>query len=136
MTIKKPSAERTQRRPGKIIKERVLCRLDNINDGDSKELALNESSRVTLCVTRQDHAVHAYINSCPHTSAPLNWSADKFLSWDGTMIQCGLHGALFRIADGLCIWGPCLHQSLTAVSVAVRDGNVLLLEEDKISTIR
>jgi nitrite reductase/ring-hydroxylating ferredoxin subunit len=134
---KKPSAKRTQRRrPGEKIKERVLCRLDDINDGGSKEIAMNESNLVTLCMVRQDDAVHAYVNSCPHTGAPLNWSADKFLSRDGTMIQCGLHGALFRIADGRCIWGPCLHQSLIPVPVAVRDGDVLLLEEDKISAIR
>jgi nitrite reductase/ring-hydroxylating ferredoxin subunit len=37
-----------------------------------------------------------------------------------------MHGARFRIADGYCVFGPCLGKSLAAVPVAVVDGMVVL----------
>ncbi len=105
--------------------ELTLCRLDAIIDGESKEVFLYDD-RISLCLVRQGMTVYAYINSCPHTGAPLNWDRDRFLTRDGDMIQCTLHGALFRIGDGLCTWGPCLHQRLTAVPIVIRDGMVIL----------
>jgi len=107
--------------------EQLLCRLDDIVDGGSKEVSLSDD-HITLCVVRQGTTVHAYINSCPHTGAPLNWDGDRFLTRDGDMIQCAIHGALFRISDGLCMWGPCLKQRLTAVPITVR-GDVILLTD-------
>jgi len=40
------------------------------------------------------------------------------------------HGALFRINDGLCIWGPCLHIRLSTVPVILRDGDIELVGEN------
>lgn len=111
--------------------QRVLCRIEDIADGDSKEIDLLDESDFTLCLIRWKTAVYAYRNSCPHTGAPLNWTKDKFLSLDGAMIQCGLHGALFRIEDGLCTWGPCLNKRLLPIPVAVRNGNIVLVDENK-----
>ena len=111
--------------------EHRLCRFDDIVDGTSKEVSLN-GHRATLCLVRQNTTVHAYINSCPHTGAPLNWVGDQFLNRDGDMIQCAVHGALFRITDGACIWGPCLHQCLTAVPIIIRDGEILLSGDARI----
>jgi nitrite reductase/ring-hydroxylating ferredoxin subunit len=107
--------------------EQVLCRLEEIADGGSKEIVLRGTSDFSLCLVRQEENVYAYRNPCPHTGSPLNWVADKFLSLDGEMIQCALHGALFRITDGLCIWGPCLHKKLTPVAIANRDGDIVLV---------
>ena len=109
----------------------MLCRLDDIADG-GKEVILSDDSPYSLCLVRRNVTVYAYINSCPHTGAPLNWGADKFLNWDQTLIQCAFHGAQFQIDDGLCVRGPCLHQRLAAVPVFVRDGDVILADEDKI----
>ena len=105
--------------------ELLLCRLDEIVDGASKELAV-PGARSTLCLVREGATVHTYVNACPHTGAPLNWDGDRFLTRDGNMIQCAIHGALFRITDGRCMWGPCLHQRLTAVPTIIRDGVILL----------
>lgn len=52
------------------------------------------------------------------------------------MIQCALHGALFHITNGLCMWGPCLHQRLTSVPVVIRDGDIVFLDENKTSVLR
>jgi nitrite reductase/ring-hydroxylating ferredoxin subunit len=109
--------------------ERVLCRLDDIVDCGSKEISLHDK-QITLCLVRQDTTVYTYINSCPHTGAPLNWGDDRFLTRDGDLIQCAMHGALFRIDDGLCVWGPCLDRRLTAVPTIHRDGDILLANEE------
>ncbi len=128
MSHKKPTAKETDppATPG-TTQERVLCRLDEIAGG-GKEAAVPDDDTYTLCLVRQGDKVHAYRNSCPHTGAPLNWGADKFLSLEGTMIQCAVHGALFRIADGMCVWGPCLNRGLTPVAVDIKDGNIVLAD--------
>jgi nitrite reductase/ring-hydroxylating ferredoxin subunit len=65
---------------------------------------------------------YGYINSCPHTGAPLEWMPNQFLSLDGEHIQCSLHGARFTIDQGLCIHGPCLGQSLAPVELDITAG--------------
>ena len=109
--------------------ELTLCRFDEIIDGASKEVSLN-NNHTSLCLVRKGANVFAYANSCPHTGSPLNWIGDQFLARDGDLIQCAVHGALFRITDGLCIWGPCLHQRLTAVPIIIRDGDIILTTDN------
>jgi len=77
-------------------------------------------------VVRQGTAFFAYLNRCPHTGAPLNWNPDQFLTLTGELIQCSLHGALFEIADGKCIAGPCMGGSLTAIPLRVEAGEILI----------
>ena len=59
--------------------------------------------------------VFAYLNSCPHTGAPLNWQENQFLDLSKTHILCSIHGARFRIENGLCIEGPCKGQMLKRI---------------------
>jgi nitrite reductase/ring-hydroxylating ferredoxin subunit len=63
-------------------------------------------------VVHRGGRLYAYRNRCPHTGVELNWLPGQFLSIDGEHIQCATHGALFRIEDGLCVYGPCSGQSL------------------------
>ncbi len=57
----------------------------------------------------------AYINHCPHTGAPLDWVPDQYLNLDQSYIQCAMHGALFEIETGLCVYGPCVNRRLESV---------------------
>lgn len=100
-----------------------LCRLEEIADG-GREIPLGGDR--SLFLIRRQAAVYAYLNACPHTGSPLNWGRDQFLNWDGSLIQCSFHGALFRIEDGLCVWGPCATQHLERVPITVRGGAVIL----------
>lgn len=59
--------------------------------------------------------VFSYINRCPHTGINLNWQPLQFLDTSKQLIQCSMHGALFRIDNGLCVRGPCLGASLASV---------------------
>jgi nitrite reductase/ring-hydroxylating ferredoxin subunit len=45
------------------------------------------------------------------------------------MIQCALHGALFRIEDGYCLYGPCQGASLHPLPLR-QEGAVVIIENE------
>ena len=99
---------------------RVLCELDDIEDGEAKSFSFGEGSDAReIFVVREDDRVFGYVNSCPHLGTPLNWSGDTFISADSGLIICATHGALFEIEDGDCVSGPCAGQALEAVPVGL-----------------
>ncbi len=101
------------------------CRLADLPQG-SHGLLRDETGRYRLLVVRRGDELHAYHNRCPHTGAPLEWREHDFLDREGRYIQCSLHGALFRIEDGLCLAGPCRGRSLERVELELSgDGTVL-----------
>ena len=105
-----------------------LCRLDELADPGSRGLVIRHAgSDYHVFVVRRGNQAHGYLNSCPHTGAPLDWVQDEFLSPDQSHIQCAMHAALFRLDDGVCVAGPCAGQALTRLPVAVEDGVVMLL---------
>ena len=77
-------------------------------------------------LVQKETRVFAYRNRCPHTGAPLDWSPDQFLDPDAAFIQCAMHGALFQIENGLCVFGPCVHQQLEPLPLTIRDEQVFL----------
>ncbi len=109
---------------------RVLCRLEEIEDGGAKGFDLgSEETPLEIFLVRQGPRVFAYRNSCPHTGSPLDWAPDDFMSEDGAHIMCHTHGALFEIADGFCVAGPCAGDALRPVAVTLDGaGNVVLSE--------
>ena len=107
----------------------VLCRLEEIEDGEGKGFTVETDEGPTdIFVVREGASAYGYVNSCPHTGTPLDWVPDRFMSEDGSYIMCATHGALFEIEDGDCIAGPCAGDRLTDVPVTVApDGRVVLL---------
>jgi nitrite reductase/ring-hydroxylating ferredoxin subunit len=105
----------------------VLCRLDEIEDGEGRGFLLGEGlDRLDVLVVRDGTRAYGYVNACPHVGTPLDWIPDDFMSEDGAHILCHTHGALFRIADGYCVAGPCAGDRLTALPLEIDgDGNVL-----------
>ena len=105
----------------------VLCPFDALADPGAKGVTLEtqEGRREIFVVRRLGH-VFTYENACPHIGTPLDFLPDRFLTRDGRHLLCSTHGALFDIASGLCIHGPCRGQSLKPVPVTVRDGQVVL----------
>lgn len=114
------------------MRELALCRLSELAELGSKGFTLNlgGDDDLRLFVVRRDGAVFAYRNRCPHTGAPLEWQPDQFLDYDGSFIQCAMHGALFDIADGHCLRGPCVGDRLEPLSVGVRDAMVFLVLDE------
>lgn len=90
--------------------EIILGALADIPADGARGYQLREDFNVFA--VRSGHEVHVYRNRCPHTGVELNWMPHKFLDRDGQYIHCSSHGALFDIASGKCIVGPCGGQFL------------------------
>ena len=58
-------------------------------------------------VIRTPDGLRAFRNRCRHWPVPLDQDDGDFWNGDLGMVQCKVHGALFRPADGLCVLGPC-----------------------------
>jgi len=59
----------------------------------------------------------AYLNRCPHWGVDLDMGDGRFYAADVDRIYCKNHGALFRVADGMCDHGPCLGKALESLRV-------------------
>ena len=100
-----------------------ICDLNQLDDPGSREFVLWQGEvKVEGFVVQKDGIVSAFLNRCPHTGAPLNWSPHQFLDMEGDFIQCSLHGAIFRMQDGFCVRGPCVGESLESIPVMLEEG--------------
>jgi nitrite reductase/ring-hydroxylating ferredoxin subunit len=103
-----------------------LCRLTELDDPGSRGFQIQTPKGPADCVlVRRGGDVFGYLNRCPHTGAPLDWTPGQFLDQSGELIQCAMHGALFLIGTGECVRGPCVGTSLDPVPVALKDGWVM-----------
>jgi nitrite reductase/ring-hydroxylating ferredoxin subunit len=103
-----------------------LCALEDLPDPGSRGFLYRTGEALFLgFVVRRDDAVLGYIDRCPHAGMPLALMPNRYLTREGDLIVCSAHGALFRVADGLCVGGPCAGRSLTPWPVIVEDGAVL-----------
>ena len=95
-----------------------LCSIDDIPEAGSKGFVVNN---IQLFAVKKHGQVYLYENHCPHLGIQLEFMPDQFLDSEGSLIQCAMHGALFRIDDGYCIAGPCVDQSLTSAPFIIQN---------------
>ena len=105
----------------------VLCALTDIEDGEARGFTLADGR--DIFVVREGGAAYGYVNSCPHQGTPLDWTPDQFISEDTGLILCATHGALFEIADGACVSGPCEGDRLTPVALRVDESGAVVLRD-------
>lgn len=106
----------------------VLCRIDELPDGAARGFDPARTGRDRMFVVRQGAHVVAYRDACPHIDgAPMAWRKDAYLSGDRRHIACHAHGALFDIATGACVLGPCLGRSLSVVALRQLPGGELCI---------
>ena len=97
-----------------------LCRLDELPDGESRGFDPWQEGQDSVLLVRRGDRVVAWRDACPHHGGtPMAWRKDAYLNGDRTRIVCAAHGAQFDIETGVCTLGPCLGQSLQAVTVKV-----------------
>jgi nitrite reductase/ring-hydroxylating ferredoxin subunit len=107
----------------------VLCNTRDIPEGKCKSFTLaRHETEFEIFVVRYDGQFYAYENHCPHTGITLNWLPDQFLDMTEHRIQCATHGALFRINDGLCVWGPCAGKHLRPLVIEQREEKLILTD--------
>ena len=110
--------------------ERVLCRLDELPEGESRGFPPAKGAFTGLFAIRRGSQVVVYVNSCPHIGLPLDPAPNRFLDAKKAHIVCSAHGARFRIEDGECFSGPCYGESLEAVPVRIdAEGRVIVPAE-------
>ena len=110
---------------------KTLCNIDDIPNNGAIEVGLideRDGLRDSLMVTRHGGDVRAYRNVCPHAGRRLDWAPNQFLIEDGQVI-CAAHGAMFHLATGECVSGPCRGTHLAAVAVKIEAGQVFLTDE-------
>ena len=104
-----------------------ICALDDIPDQKARGFSVQHNDeKIDFFIVRKNEKVFGYINSCPHTGVNLDWQTDQFMDLTGYQIQCSTHGALFRIRDGYCVYGPCLGRSLTPANIVQENGRLKL----------
>jgi nitrite reductase/ring-hydroxylating ferredoxin subunit len=87
---------------------------------------IREGDVESLILIRQGAQVRAWMNVCPHAGRRMDYAPGQFLLTRDQQLVCAVHGATFRLDDGGCTGGPCRGQSLLAVPVEVRAGEVVL----------
>jgi nitrite reductase/ring-hydroxylating ferredoxin subunit len=107
---------------------RVLCASVDLDATGGKEIIFDQDgARVSVFVVRHGGRIHGYVNSCPHARLPLNWRDDRFFDITGQYLLCTNHSALFDIATGQCVRGPCKGQALAPYPVRIDGANVVTL---------
>lgn len=96
-----------------------LCSINDISEGASKGFQIDGKH---LFAVNKHGKLYVYANHCPHLGIQLEFMPDQFLDMEGSLIQCAMHGALFRIDDGYCVSGPCVDQSLQAIPAEIKGG--------------
>ena len=101
---------------------RALCPATALAEGAARGFPPAGPGFAGVFLVRKGGRVFGYVNACPHLGVSLEWTADRFLSADGTSIVCAMHAAVFPIGDGACLSGPCDGAALTPVAVTEADG--------------
>lgn len=106
---------------------RLLCRLDELAEFGSKAFSIGQGDwPLRGFVVQRGAEVFAYLNRCPHAGHPLNMRPDEFLAANKELIMCNSHGAMFDIASGVCVEGPCVGRKLVRLPIRIEAGLVLL----------
>jgi nitrite reductase/ring-hydroxylating ferredoxin subunit len=103
----------------------ALAKTDEIGNDTAQEFSLTQyQPPLELFVIRKSGRFFAYLNRCPHTGVNLNWMPHQFFDIENEFIQCATHGALFTVADGRCVRGPCAGAYLQPAPIVIQDGTI------------
>jgi nitrite reductase/ring-hydroxylating ferredoxin subunit len=106
-----------------------LCDLEDIGEGEAKGFVGRvEGKQRNIFAVRKDGNYIVYLNFCPHAGALLDHIQGKFFNGDGTLLRCGMHGALFRIEDGEGVDGLCVGDQLTKLPSETKEGGLYIEE--------
>jgi len=102
----------------------MICKTEQVDERDARSF---DTTKGEVIVTQRDGKFFAYQNRCPHLGVSLEFQENQFMDMDREFLICANHGALFQVEDGMCVFGPCQGQSLTALAIEVHsDGGIYL----------
>ena len=109
----------------------ALCAVDQVPEGGPLGLqAMLKGQLTALVAVRRGAQVWVYHNRCPHFSIPLDYQPGTFSTYQGQLLMCAHHSAMFRFEEGHCIDGPCQGARLDSVAVYQQHGQLWLAEDD------
>lgn len=100
----------------------ALCPVSELAEGQARGFDPLGNGRDSIFAVLHQGDVRLYRNSCPHLDVRLEYRKDRFMSADGQLIICYAHGAQFLPESGLCIYGPCLGEKLSALEFNIENG--------------
>lgn len=109
---------------------RRLCDATAVGEGEAKGFPAQEDAPCLVIVARRDGCLHGWLDNCPHYAggSPMAWRKDAYLDGSGEFLACHAHGALFDMASGECLMGPCAGEYLTPVPLRT-DGDGVYLDQ-------
>jgi len=118
---------RTPTNPARPKPGTRLCALADLRDPGSKGFFFRKGDYLFMAfVTLRAGQLQGWVDRCPHAGLPLAMAPDRYLTSDGDFILCASHGALFRVADGHCVGGPCAGEGLIPWPVKVAGDAVIV----------
>jgi len=112
-----------------VSRARRLCAVAALPDGAAALVGERRApAHERILLVRRGARVAGFVNACPHMGLPLDEKPDRLALGGGAFLRCSHHGAVFRVADGVCVEGPCLGESLDSVALRIADGIVFLAE--------
>ena len=103
-----------------------IARISELPNHGGKDILYTDGDFQTrIFVQKQGDTIEVFENSCPHAGTPLNMFGDRFLDMNGQHIICRTHGAVFDIASGKCLRGPCKGEFLRKIAIRI-DGDSIL----------
>lgn len=112
--------------------ERLICASEALRDaGPGVRFEVSYFDELTPAfVVRWQGRVYGYLNRCAHMPMELDWLPGVFFGAEGGDLVCSTHGAVYAVADGRCLGGPCGSTPLIRLVVAERDGAIYFLGID------
>jgi len=112
------------------LMEQVLCRLEDLREGEARAFGPFGGSRVKVFAVRKNGCLYAYWDACPHYGGtPMAWRNDAYLNATRDRIVCASHGAEFEIETGRCVHGAALGCSLTPAPMRARADGALVFAD-------
>jgi nitrite reductase/ring-hydroxylating ferredoxin subunit len=108
------------------MKQEVLCRAEDIGEGDAKAVGPFEGTRRRVFVVRRGGQLYAYWGICPHQALPMAWRTNAYLNGARDRIVCAAHGAEFEIKTGFCLIGAALGLSLRPAPIEANSNGFLV----------
>lgn len=106
----------------------ILCPAAEVTATGKEVVLENPGQRTYLMLFRHGGEIVGYHNVCPHQGRNLNYAPDRFLFDPAGKLVCPHHGAMFDVASGICLQGPCQGAALRKVSIRITDDIVLLAD--------
>lgn len=118
-----------------MSEECLLCRLEDLPEGEARGFDPDCTGWDTVFVVRREGRLYAYLNSCPHSpGSRMSWRRHGYLSADRTRIVCAGHGSQFDIATGECLQGAAEGFSLQSLPLRVDEAGAVFLTSKEMPT--